>query len=645
MGATLDSDILYSIVAEVAGFPKHGEDLKNLSLASQLFRELTLPVLFNDVRWPHGDKHSEENGLEFFPESLWRHFRKLSLLWPDHWPDSTPPLWGDRYYIGGDYHPRHLDKLIHALPLMEGLNKLHISCPFYPPSAIFTALVQCPSIRSLSISDTPVYMGLIPRVPSQFHLEHLSIVPVAEALRVGEGPYDAKYQDLTYYIRDYRKKYKNDSLAWYAAQALLFNFAKAHALRSIQVSGDLCQLFDLAQNEWPKLQTLILTGHAPRQSGTELVDVVAKMPKLEDLRLLFATVKNDPLFPVLPTQLSTHNPLLPSIHPPVHTTSKGNPATVLSQLRRFALSNACQLSGVIFHYANQLERLVICAISDLPRVPIALSRAEINALMSDLATPMAIQGAAMGDPSLSSTSSRQPSPSPAPSSSIAASASSATSRMLTYPSLKVLRIMIEDKANPELCHKICALFPSLESLEVELCGYHDGKSIYAWEEFASAFTPLASTLKTLRLCIQFPEFDEADRVEPWRNARRECAAYFAARLGALERVGFEYRKRTGTHRYEDSWLEFEVIRCGEDGVPSRRNSLSLPGGMAHPAGYPYHHHQVQPHHQHHHVFESAYGAPSGTGAHASGGRVVSLLELPPSWYRFPEVWTPEYITA
>ena len=71
----LDSDILYSIIAEVADSPGHAQDLKNVSLASPLLREVALPVLFHDVRWPHGDKHSEENGLEFFPESLWRHFR------------------------------------------------------------------------------------------------------------------------------------------------------------------------------------------------------------------------------------------------------------------------------------------------------------------------------------------------------------------------------------------------------------------------------------------------------------------------------------------------------------------------------------------------------------------------------------------
>lgn len=633
MGTMLDSDILYSIVAEVADPTAHDvQDLRNISLASRLLRAMALPVLFTEVRWPHPDKHSEENGLEFFPKTLWRHFRKLSLLWPDHWPDSSPPLWGDRYYIGGDYHPRHMNKLVDALPRMEGLSKLHISCPFYPPSSIFTALVQCPSIRSLSISDTPLYMSMIPRVPSDFHLEHLSLVPVGQALRVGEGPYDSKYQDLAYYIRDYRKKYRNDSLVRYAADALLYNFAKASSLRSVQVSGDMCTLHDLARHDWPELQILILTGHAPRPyNGVDLIDVVARMPKLADLRLLFATVKNDPLFPILPCQTSSEV---------AHETLSGNPATLLSQIRHLALSNACQLSGVIFHYANQLERLVICAISDLPRVPIALSRAEINALINDLGTPPTLTTSDTSASGVLSGSASMPALQSLSSGSPAAgvSSSSSSSTTLPYPSLKLLRIMIEDKANPELCHKICELFPHLEVLEVELCGYHDGKSIHAWDEFVSAFTPL-SRLRRLRLCIQFPEFDETDRVEPWRNARRECAAYFAERLPSLECVGFEYRKRTGTHRYEDSWLEYEVERQN-DGV-----LVSVLEGRGSPYSAQPAQEDVVPHHHHGRGLRSGPGCQDHLAAAMNASRVSRLVELPSSWYRFPEVWTPEYITT
>jgi hypothetical protein len=209
--------------------------------------------------------------------------------------------------------------------------------------------------------------------------------------------------------------------------------------------------------------------------------------------------------------------------------------------------------------------------------------------------------------------------------------------------------MIEDKANPELCHQISSLFPNLETLEVELCGYHDGKPIYDWDEFAVAFTPLAH-LRNLRMCIQFPEFDDADRVEPWRNARRECASLFASRLPTLECVGFEYRKRTGTHRYEDSWLEYRVERYGdEDAVGSRvvrtrgphavrrlssSGSASL-SSRAYSAGVPPYHHPP-------HGYVGP--CPAGSANGICGSTVLGLEELPRSWYRFPEVWSPEYLS-
>ena len=522
-------------------------------------------------------------------------------------------MWGDRYYTGGDYHPRHLEKLANALPKMRGLTQFHINCPFYPPSSIFNALIQCPSIRSLSMADTPLYnVGVFSKVPSDFHLENISIVPVAEALRVGEGPFDSKYTEISYYTRDYRRKYKNDSLARYAADAFLFTLGKASSLQSVQISGDLCDFATLANHDWPNLRSLILTGHVPRQSGVELIDVIAKMPALVDLRLLFAaTFKHDPLFHIIPSGAV-------SASDPTHVTARNNPATLLSQIRYLAISNACRLTGAIFHYANQLERLVICAISDLPRVPVALGRADIDALMSN---PLADAAFSSNSPS---------------------GGAGSTSDATPYHSLKLLRIMIEDKVNPELCHRICRLFPNLESLEVELCGYHDGKSIYAWDEFASAFTPLTQ-LRKLRLCIQFPEFDEADRVEPWRNARRECAAFFAGRLPKLEYVGFEYRKRTGTHRYEDSWLEFQVERLPREGAGLEVGSGSGSVVVASSAsGYvPYHIHAT---HGDQHPFSGVYRGSSEV-ALSTGSDVMRLEELPASWYRFPEVWTPEYLPA
>jgi len=136
-----------------------------------------------------------------------------------------------------------------------------------------------------------------------------------------------------------------------------------------------------------------------------------------------------------------------------------------------------------------------------------------------------------------------------------------------------------------ICENMVRHFPNLEALELEVCGYHDGKSIYEWNSYADAFAA-AEKLKELRVCIQFQEYDEMDKYEPWHAARKECGNFLAARLPALERVGFEYRKRVGTHRFEDSWLEFAI---GRDKSTTE----------------------------------------------------IRLNELPPTWYRYPDVWFPE----
>lgn len=307
---------------------------------------------------------------------------------------------------------------------MSSLNRFQITCPFYPPNAIFTALISCPSLRDLSINDTPLYISMIPRVPAHFHLERLALVPVAEAIRVGEGPHDAKYHEVAYYIREYRKRYKNDVLARYAAADFLFKVGKPQALRYVQLSGDLCTLDDIGCHEWVNLQTLVLTGHPPRAGSYELVDIIAQAPKLHDLRLLFTKSRGDSSFRVIPAGAGL-------------VSARNNHASRIGQVRYLAMSNACIISGV-FHHTSSLERLAMCAIIDLPRVPIALSRSDIDRLLADI--------------SVGTSSSR----------------------------LAHLRVMVEDKVNPELCHAISMHCPMLQSLEIELCGYHDGKSIFAW---------------------------------------------------------------------------------------------------------------------------------------------------------------------
>jgi hypothetical protein len=446
------------------------------------------------------------------------------LIWPDEWPDANPPLWGCKYYVGGDYHPRHLEAATAALPKMANLNALHLCCPFYPPNNLLDSLTKCVSLRRLYINDTPIYLSTMPKVPSNFRLEVISLVPVAEAVRVGDGPYEAKFAETAYYNREYRRRYKNDILARTAVRDLLFSLGHPTSLQYVQVSCDHCNFETLAEHEWPALETLVLTGHTPRSPGNaELVDVITRMPKLKELRLLFSKVRTAP-FRLVPTGGGL--------------SARRNHAQILSQLKHLAISNACEPTGILT-FASNLESFASCAVADLPNVPIAMSRIDVDRMLDSIAVG--------GCNTL----------------------------------LKRFRLIMEEKVHPDLCHTISKLCPNLESLEIEICGYHDGKSVYAWREYADAFSTLSS-LAELRVCIQFPEYDEADRFETWRGARKHCAEFLGTHVPSLQRVGFQHRKRTGTHRFEDRWLDFDLSRREDNGLV--------------------------------------------------------LVEMPSSWYPFPEVW-------
>ncbi|KIL59742.1 hypothetical protein M378DRAFT_187911 [Amanita muscaria Koide BX008] len=524
----LQAQVLHILGTEIASSADQEDTtrsiLLSLSLTCHSLREACLPLIFAEVSWPHPNKNDEESGLYFFPRSLWQYFKHFHLIWPDEWPDANPPLWGCKYYVGGDYHPRHLEAVTAALPNMAHLNALHLSCPFYPPNNLLDALTKCVSLRRLHINDTPIYLSTMPKVPTNFRLESISLVPVAEAVRVGDGPYEPKFAETAYYNREYRRRYKNDILARTAVKDLLFSLGHPNSLRYVQVSCDHCNLDTLAEHEWPVLETLVLTGHAPRSLGNaELVDVIARMPILKELRLLFAKIRNDP-FRLLP--------------PGGGASTRKNHPQIFSQLKCLALSNACEVIGVL-EYASNLECLAAYAVADLPQVPIALSRTDVDKMLASIA----IGGC--------------------------------------YRHLKRFRLIVEEKVHPELCQTIASLCSNLESLEIEICGYHDGKPVYPWCDYADAFSKLRS-LAEVRVCIQFPEYDDTDRFEPWRSARKQCAEFLGLNVPSLQRVGFEYRKRTGTHRFEDRWLDFELVRTQERGLV--------------------------------------------------------VVEMPPSWYPFPEVW-------
>ena len=153
----------------------------------------------------------------------------------------------------------------------------------------------------------------------------------------------------------------------------------------------------------------------PTQQLPRLFDVLLRMPMLRDFRLLFPQSKSQEFRLIDPLVLA-------------------DPKNIakLASLDSFAISNACVLEGV-FNYMTNLRRLAILALVDLPRWPIALSQPQVERVLADVGA--------------------------------------------SNCPLKHLRIIIEDKLTPAICRLISAHCPQLEVLEIERCGYHDGKSV------------------------------------------------------------------------------------------------------------------------------------------------------------------------
>ncbi|KAF9235453.1 hypothetical protein BU15DRAFT_89563 [Melanogaster broomeanus] len=478
----LNGDILHILISGLPRERGHSSStLLNLASVSRHFRETCLPFLFAEVRWPHKSKADPELGLLFYPEPLWPYIRHFRLDWHDEWTEPGRIRYGylDRE---GIYCAHHVELAIHAITRMPKLNKVTLSTPFLPPEALFQALGQCRCLNSFTLIDTPIDQSLMQLYPAP--LRHVNLTPVGQTLRIGDGQPDPKFADITYFMRDWRRKYKAQAnlrgLREIRSSAV---FLRQHAptLTHLELSGDLCSLTALAAIDWPSLSTFVLHGHAPNPHTT--------------LMILFVLDHYDPPGPAKLAKLAS--------------------------LTSFAISNACKLRG-IFNYMINLERLAILAMVDLPRWPIALSHVEVEGVLADI-------GASNCE-------------------------------------LKHLRIIIEDKLTPAICFLISIHCPHLEVLEIERCGYHDGKSVSSCQEFLDALSPLSS-LRNLRLCMQFPEYDEVDDLESWRVIREECALRF-------EKVGFEYRKRTGTHRYRDAWLDYAICR-GREGDGRLRQLPSM----------------------------------------------------------------------
>jgi len=350
-------------------------------------------------------------------------FRHFRLDWFDEWTEPARLKWGtlDK---DGNYVPRDLFKFAFAIDKMPKLSKVTLNCPFVVPLSFFRSLGLSPSLTSVTFIDTPL-SGITSIAP--VHLKQISITPVGQALRIGDGPTDPRFLDITYVMRDWRRKYRSQA-NWKQIMETLTStqFIKTNMshLTHLELSGNLCSLSALSRLDWPLLETFVLTGHAPTTQSYEppahvqLFNLLMRMEALQDLRLLFAQSRAQEFY-----LLGRDDP-----PDPAHTAK-------LAKLTHFAISNACKLDG-IFNHMSSLERLAILAIEDIPRWPIALAQAEVDRVLADVA---------------------------------------ASSCALTH-----LRIIVEDKLTPEVCCSVTANCPLLETLEIERCGYHDGKSVSSW---------------------------------------------------------------------------------------------------------------------------------------------------------------------
>ncbi|KAF9559946.1 hypothetical protein CPC08DRAFT_690469 [Agrocybe pediades] len=529
---SLNQDVLYQILDEVDACYNDKDRravLSHLSLVCRWVRHCTKPVLFANVRWPHPKKHDEESGLQFFPQELWGYFKYFHLDWPDHWPDATPPLWGTIHT--GNYTPLHMDKLEVALPAMTNIHTFQITCPFHPPTTLFKALLGCANIKDLRMTDTPLNLDLFPKNPApHFQLERFTFLPVAEALRVGEGPHDKKYHDLSYYTREYRKRHWSAELASQFTLWSFFLLMPSDSLKYLQISGRYYALSNLVYLPLPNLETLVLTGPEPEGHGdtTILSDAVRRMPKLRDLRVMIS----GNLQGVAPS-VSQSFCLAPVGSTPRQPWEDVSPDLALAQIKHLAVSTLCNIDK-IFECMRSLERLAVLAVINHPRIPLGLPGWRVRNMIENM---------------ISNKSGKY---------------------------MRLFRVMIEDGLEYHLLERLYKACPKLEFIEIESCGYHEGDVGHYWTDYGAALENFQH-LKFLRLGIPFEGCDERTQLDPaafLRADRRDFGIYIASCVPSLTRIGFEYRmKPAGQSHYEDRWLDFDIERRLEDG---RINLRELP---------------------------------------------------------------------
>ncbi len=312
-----------------------------------------------------------------------------------------------------------LDEMREALPKMTNLHTFRITCPFSPPASLLISLAQCDHIKDFRIVDTPLSQHIVD-VPDNFKLERLTLVPVGEVMRWGEGPLDLKFRELQYFLRTFRKlRPSRPNLA--VAHKYIFDTGLTRCIRYLEVSSIyLRSLQPLTSVIWPHLETLVLTGPTFLITASYMAQVVVKMPKLFDLRL------------VLSKRAYIDTTLLVDGHFNVRLTPG-----FFSTIKHLALSNSFEIFGLLRH-APSLERLSIGAIASHPQIPIAMRKAELIKGLEELQT---------GRGNLS---------------------------------LKKIRLMTEETLTVEFFETLGGICPNLEFVEVEVCGYIAEEAGFEW---------------------------------------------------------------------------------------------------------------------------------------------------------------------
>lgn len=356
--------------------------------------------------------------------------------WPQEWPDvfQNPAHNGN---------PDMFKLLDDALPRLINLSTFSFTLPFEPPFPTIGVLLQNSRTKHLRIVDTPIWGR--PSFKPPTNIERLTLVPVGEAMRMGEGPFDVKHHEMQYFSRPYRREFRTKP-AWMGGEAYLATFRAFPDLRYLQLSmqhvRDLRTLVKGLDQGWPYLETLVITGAlgAVKKVGT-MVDVVHKMPQLRDLRILLSN-KFGQQFEMSDEEI-------------VVNSYKESPK-VFAQLSTLALSNTYE-TEIFLRHASSVERLSISGISRHPQIPFGMTGTDMHKVLKDLE----IGGG--------------------------------------NTSLKKVRLMTEDDLTVRFFRELGRICPNLEFVEVERCGYKEGEVGFEW---VNLFISIAKAL-----CTKFENSD------------------------------------------------------------------------------------------------------------------------------------------